>query len=154
MKKIIISILILSLLTLCSCGNETSATTTTAQTTAGTIIPTTKPVADKYADSKYLGKWYNAYSSSDVADFEFLSDGTAIYNGTTECTWEESGEEILINVSIDGEAMKMNGYFIIACDGFVCRATPENQHYLDSGEGVLQLEIMLTENTCIDCIQK
>jgi hypothetical protein len=159
MKKIIIPILILSLLALCSCGSETSTTSTTStlsttQTTDEISTPTTEPAADKYADSKYLGKWYNAYSSSDVADFELLSDGTAIYNGTTECTWEESGEEILIHVTIDGEAKEMKGYFIISCEGFSCRATPENQHYLDSGEGELQLEIMLTENTCIDCIQK
>ena len=31
--------------------------------------------------------------------------------------------------------------------------TDANMHYLDEG-GVLQLEIMLTENTCVDCVKK
>ena len=57
-------------------------------------------------------------------------------------------------MKIDGESREMKGYFVISGDGFVARATPENQHYLDDGKGELQLEIMLTENTCIDCVKK
>lgn len=150
MKKIILVLtLILTLVCLCSCGNSgeniTPSTTTTSSTESAT---------QKYENSKFLGKWYNAYSVSEVADFELLADGTAIHSGETKGTWSENGEEIVIDMTIDGEARKMKGYFIIAGDGFSCRATPENQHYIDDGEGELQLEIMLTETTCIDCVQK
>jgi hypothetical protein len=149
MKKFIsIAILILTICCLfgCTSGKTEKTTTTTAATT--------EKAPEKYADSKFLGKWYNAYSQDDVADFELKANGTAIYKGETEGQWTENGEEIVIEMNIDGETREMNGYFVISGDSFVARATPENQHYLDDNKGELQLEIMLTENTCIDCIKK
>jgi RNA polymerase sigma factor (sigma-70 family) len=72
----------------------------------------------------------------------------------SKAPWEELNEEILVKLTIDGEAKEIKGYFVISGVGFVARATPENQHYLDEGKGELQLEFMLTENTCIDCVKK
>lgn len=151
MKKlisIIALILIITCLFGCSDGKAEETTTTTTTST------TTEKANDKYADSKFTGKWYNTFSKEDVADFELKANGSAIYKGKTKGKWSEDGEEIVIKMKIDGESRKMKGYFVIAGDGFVARATPENQHYLDDGEGELQLEIMLTENTCIDCVKK
>ncbi len=137
------------LLCLCACTGTTEPETT--ETTA----PTTHKATEKYEDSKFVGKWYNTFSTSKTPDFKLLANGKAVYKGETEGKWKEVTEdEIEITLKIDGEARKMQGYFIIAGDGFSCRATPENQHYLDDGEGELQLEIMLTENTCIDCVKK
>ncbi len=150
MKKIIlIAILILTISCLFGCegGKSEETTTTTAATT-------TEKAPEKYEDSKFVGKWYNAYSDEKAPSFELKADGTAIYKGETKGKWTDEGEAITISMKIDGEKRKMSGYFIIAGDGFSCRATPENQHYLDDGEGELQLEIMLTENTCIDCVKK
>ena len=154
MKKIIsVAILILTICCLFGCsGDKTEENTTTTATS--TTEKVTEKVTGKYEDSKFLGKWYNTFSKEKTADFEFKADGTAIYKGKTKGKWTENGEEITIKMKIDGEAREMNAYFIIAGDGFVARATPENQHYLDDGEGELQLEIMLTENTCIDYVKK
>ncbi len=148
MKKfILITALILTISCLFGCsGDKKQDPTTTA--------PATEQVTGKYENSKFSGKWFNAYSAKDVADMELRTDGTAIYKGEAKGTWEEVGEEIVIKMKIDGEAREMKGYFIIAGDGFSCRATPDNQHYLDEGKGELQLEIMLTKNTCIDCVKK
>ena len=149
MKKIIIlAVLILSFICLFGCADGKTEETTT------TTSATTEKANDKYADSKFTGKWYNTFSKEDVADFELKANGSAIYKGKTKGKWIENGEEIVIKMKIDGESREMKGYFVIAGDGFVARATPENQHYLDDGEGELQLEIMLTENTCIDCVKK
>lgn len=142
-KLILIAILILTISCFFGCSvNKLEETTTSAPTT------------EKYQNSKFLGKWYNTYSKDSVADFELKADGSAVYKGKTKGTWTEQGEEIVIKMKIDGESREMKGYFVISGDGFVARATPENQHYLDDGKGELQLEIMLTENTCIDCIKK
>lgn len=153
MKKILsITILILAICCLLGCGNNKKNETTT--TTSSSTDKVTENVTKKYENSKFLGKWYNTFSKEKVADFELKADGTAIYKGKTKGTWTEKGEEITIKMKIDGEAREMNAYFVIAGKDFVARATPENQHFLDDGEGELQLEIMLTENTCIDCVKK
>ncbi len=150
MKKIILLLaLILTFACLFGC-----ASTKNEDATNDTTIATTEKNPDKYAGSKFVGKWYNAYSDEDVADFTLKADGSAVYKGKTKGKWTENGEEIIIKMKIDGESREMKGYFVISGDGFVARATPENQHYLDDGKGELQLEIMLTENTCIDCVQK
>ena len=139
MKKfVLISILILSFVCLFGCASSKNQNSS--------------PL--KYEGSKFVGKWYNAYSVGDIAEFELNADGSAVYKGETKGTWTENNEEIVIKMKIDDEAREMKGYFVIAGDGFVARATPENQHYLDEGKGELQLEIMLTENTCVDCVKK
>lgn len=149
MKKfILITSFILIAFCLCGCSNDKTDKPVT------TTATTTEKAPDKYADSKFLGKWYNAYSDEDTPSFTLKADGTAVYKGKTKGKWTENGEEITIKVKIDGKRQEMKGYFVISGDGFVARATPENQHYLDDGEGELQLEIMLTENTCIDCVKK
>ena len=150
MKNFILFVILIS--TICclfGCSGDK-----TEENTSTTIASTTEKATEKYADSKFVGKWYNAFSKEKVADFELKADGTAVYKGKTKGKWSENGEEIVIKMKIDGEAREMKGYFVISGDGFVARATPENQHYLDDGEGELQLEIMLTENTCIDCVKK
>lgn len=153
MKKIIlITTLILTILFLFGCSDSIGKDSPT--TSAPATEKATEKIAEKYADSKFIGKWYNAYSSDDVADFVLKADGTAVYKGKTKGKWTENGEEIVIKMKIDGKSREMKAYFIIAGDGFSCRATPENQHYLDDGEGELQLEIMLTKDTCIDCVKK
>ena len=126
MKKFLsISALFVLILCLCSCGGKGNADTTATTTSA-----TTKKVSEIYENSKFLGKWYNAYSTDKVADFELLADGTAIHKGKTKGTWSENGETITIKIEIDGKKQELPGYFIIAGDGFSCRATKENQHYL------------------------
>ena len=150
MKKFLsISVLILMVVCLFGCSNDK-----TQETLTTTDATTTQKAPEKYADSKFLGKWYNAYSKEDVADFVLKADGSAVYKGKTKGNWSENGEEIVIKMEIDGEAREMKGYFVIAGDGFVARANEQNQHFLDEGKGELQLEIMLTENTCIDCVKK
>lgn len=115
----------------------------------------TTPQKDaKYKDSKYVGKWYNADSPEETLVYELKDDGTATYEGKHKGTWEETDNGISIVITKDKKEVKMTGYFIIAGKGFVARVTPENQHYLDEGKGELQLEFMLTEKTCVDCIKK
>lgn len=148
MKKFISILLILvAVLTLCACGQKDTETDTTTQRTENT----TEAI---YKDSKYLGKWYNADAAEEILIYEFLADGTAIYEGAHNGTWVDNGDDITITVKKDKKDITMTGYFVIAGDGFVARANEQNQHYLDDGEGELQLEIMLTENTCVDCVKK
>lgn len=109
---------------------------------------------DKYTNSKYTGVWYNADSADEKLVYELKADGTAIYEGTHKGVWEETDNGISITITKDKKEVKMTGYFVIAGDGFVARATEQNQHYLDEGKGELQLEIMLTKNTCVDCVKK
>ncbi|MBR2876764.1 MAG: hypothetical protein IKC01_06480 [Clostridia bacterium] len=85
---------------------------------------------------------------------ELKADGSAIYQGTHKGTWKDNTDNISINVKIDGKDTAMTGYFVISGEGFVARATDENMHYLDEGKGELQLEIMLTDKTCVDCVKR
>lgn len=148
MKKFIVCfILALSLLSLCACGNNVN------DNTASTATPTTEKEHGKYADSKYLGSWYNADSPEDELICTLNDDGSATFKNDDNALWEESQTGITITTTIEGISVNLEGYFVIAGDGFVARATEANMHYLDEG-GVLQLEIMLTENTCVDCIKK
>ena len=152
MKKFILFILVLAaLVAFCSC---TSKQDSTDKATTETKVSTEATTEKIYKDSKFLGKWYNTFSKEAIADFELNADGSAIYKGKTKGKWTDNGDDIIIKMKIDGEYREMKGYFVIAGDGFVARATPENQHYLDEGKGELQLEIMLTENTCIDCVKE
>lgn len=110
---------------------------------------------DIYADSQYLGKWYNADTADEILVIELNADGTALYEGTHKGTWTENvTDDITINLTIDEKETTMTGYFVISGEGFVARATDENMHYVDEGKGELQLEIMLTEKTCVDCVKK
>ncbi len=137
MKIIKIFSVLMAILMLCSCtANSTSDDT------------------GKYANSKYTGVWYNADSADEKLVYELKADGTAIYEGTHKGVWEETDNGISITITKDKKEVKMTGYFVIAGDGFVARATEQNQHYLDEGKGELQLEIMLTKNTCVDCVKK
>ena len=137
MKIIKIFSVLMTILMLCSCtANSTSEDT------------------GKYAKSKYTGVWYNADSADEKLVYELKADGTAIYEGTHKGVWEETDNGISITITKDKKEVKMTGYFVIAGDGFVARATEQNQHYLDEGKGELQLEIMLTKNTCVDCVKK
>lgn len=137
MKIIKIFSVLMAILMLCSCtANSTSDDT------------------GKYANSKYTGVWYNADSADEKLVYELKADGTAIYEGTHKGVWEETDNGISITITKDKKEVKMTGYFVIAGDGFVARATEQNQHYLDEGKGELQLEFMLTKNTCVDCVKK
>lgn len=137
MKIIKIFSVLMAILLLCSCtANSTSDDT------------------GKYANSKYTGVWYNADSADEKLVYELKADGTAIYEGTHKGVWEETDNGISITITKDKKEVKMTGYFVIAGDGFVARATEQNQHYLDEGKGELQLEFMLTKNTCVDCVKK
>ena len=148
MKKFILILTIFSLLIcLCACsGNADGSTTTTSPAT-------TEKATGKYAQSKYLGSWYNADSAKSELICTLNDDGTATFKTDTKATWEETQTGIAITATIDGAKTTMEGYFVIAGEGYVARATDANMHYLDEG-GVLQLEIMLTENTCVDCVKK
>lgn len=150
MKKFIIPILIITLITsvvlFAGCGNTTEAETTT------TTEATTEKAPGKYANSEYLGSWYNA-DSDETLVCKLNDDGTAIFKDDKKATWEETQTGITITTTVDGKKVTMEGYFVIAGDGYVARATEANMHYLDEG-GVMQLEIMLTETTCVDCIKK
>ena len=150
MKKFVIPFLIVTLTValflFTGCGNKTEAETTT------TTPITTQKAPGKYADSKYLGSWYNA--DADKALICTLNDdGTAKFKDDAKATWAETQTGITITSTIDGTKVTMEGYFVIAGEGYVARATDTNMHYLDEG-GTLQLEIMLTENTCVDCVRK
>ena len=128
----------------------TGCSSTTEKNT--TVAPTTQKAPGKYADSEYLGSWYNA--DADQALICTLNDdGTAIFKDDKKATWEENATGITITATVDGEKVNMEGYFVISGEGYVARATDANMHYLDE-DGTLQLEIMLTENTCVDCVKK
>lgn len=150
MKKVIIpliiSMLTVSMLLFSGCENSTEAESTT------TVAPTTQKAPDKYADSEYLGSWYNA-DAEDTLICTLNDDGTATFKDDKKATWTETDTGITITTTVEGKETKMEGYFVIAGDGYVARATEANMHYLDEG-GYLQLEIMLTENTCVDCVKK
>jgi len=140
MKKVIsISICILMILCFCSCGNSDP----------GTTEPT-----ELYAGSQFLGKWYNAYVESKTPVFDIKADGTLIYNGNIKATWTENNNRIIINVDTNATNSQFTGYFVIAGDGFSAEATDENMHYIDEGKGVLQLEVMVSDDMCINCIKK
>ena len=148
MKKrttLLIVLLIALLLIFSGCNNE-------SEVQATNVAPTTQKAPGKYADSKYLGSWYNA-----DADNNFIctlnDDGTAVFKEDKNATWAETTTGITITSTVNGAKATMDGYFVIAGDGYVARATEANMHYLDEG-GTLQLEIMLTENTCVDCVKK
>ncbi len=149
MRKIITSLLIavtitsLLLFSGCNSNNETEATT---------VAPTTQKVPGKYADSEYLGTWYNA-DADDTFICTLNDDGTAVFKTAKKATWAETATGITITATVDGTKSTMEGYFVIAGEGYVARATETNMHYLNEG-GVLQLEIILTENTCVDCVKK
>ncbi len=143
MKILRIFSIMLVILLLCSCSQAT--TTDDAGNEAN--LP--------FADSQYLGKWYNADTKEEMLIMELNADGTALYQGTHKGTWKENAtNDITINLVIDEKETTMTGYFVISGDGFVARATDENMHYLEDGKGELQLEIMLTEKTCVDCMKK
>lgn len=148
MKKVIIPLLIVALaatlFVFAGCGNNTGATTTET---------TTEKAPGKYAESEYLGSWYNADADEEELICTLNDDGTATFRGDAKATWEETQAGITITATVDGAQATMEGYFVIAGDGYVARATDANMHYLDEG-GTLQLEIMLTENTCVDCVKK
>ena len=150
MKKIITLFLtiavISSVLLFAGCkGDADNAPETTAPTT-------TEKAPGKYADSEYVGEWCNA--DADKATICTLNDdGTAIFKDDKKATWEETEAGITITATVDGTKTTMEGYFVIAGEGYVARATDANMHYLDEG-GTLQLEIMLTDTTCVDCIKK
>ena len=150
MKKIIFPILIVTLIAsiflFTGCGSTTEAETTT------TTEATTEKAPGKYADSEYLGSWYNA-DSDETLVCKLNDDGTVIFKDDKKATWEETQTGITITAIVDGEKATMEGYFVIAGEGYVARATEANMHYLDEG-GVMQLEIMLTETTCVDCVKK
>lgn len=148
-KKVVIPILIvlltLSLSLFVGCENTSEAETTTT-------VPTTEKAPGKYADSEYLGSWYNA-DAKDILICTLNDDGTATFKGDEKATWTETETGITITSSVDGKKTTKEGYFVIAGEGYVARATDANMHYLDEG-GIIQLEIMLTENTCVDCVKK
>ena len=152
MKKFIsIMLVLLAVVSLCACNSKKPSEETETKKPEKTTEETTEAI---YKDSKYLGKWYNADTTEEMLVCELLADGTAIYEGTHKGTWVDNGEDITILVKKDKKDVTMTGYFVISGDGFVARANEENQHYLDEGKGEIQLEIMLTENTCVDCVKK
>ena len=147
MKKILISLLTLVILTsiFTSCGIPPKAPETITEAT-------TEKVPGKYADSEYLGTWYNADAVKKELICKLNDDGTATFKKDKKAKWEETETGIKITTKVDGKKATLDGYFVIAGDGYVARATEANMHYLDEG-GELQLEIMLTENTCVDCVK-
>lgn len=147
MKKVIlIAVLLFSILCFLGCSGEADKENTT-------IPSTTEKPTGKNADSEYLGTWYNADAAQEELICTLNDDGTATFKSDVKSTWEETQTGVTITTTVDGAQTTMEGYFVIAGDGYVARATEANMHYLDEG-GTLQLEIMLTENTCVDCIKK
>ena len=141
-KSISIALFVVMAITLCSCSLSQNSNNGDSVDTNAT-------------ESKFVGTWLNADTVERKVEFEIKDDGKVIYQEKTEGTWEENGKDhITIKLTIDGEERTMDSYFVIVGDGFVARANDENQHYLDDGEGVLELEIMLTESTCVDCIKE
>lgn len=153
MEKIISSlcafVLIVSLFALVGCGktDKSNNTSTTAP------VSTTEKAPGKYADSEFVGSWYNADAEKNEIVCKLNDDGTATFKADKKATWEETQTGITITTKVEGKKTTLEGYFVIAGDGYVARATEANMHYLDEG-GELQLEIMLTKNTCVDCIKK
>ena len=148
MKKrtpLLIVLLIASIFLFNGCNNGSDVQATT-------VAPTTQKAPGKYADSKYLGSWYNA-DANEAFVCTLKDDGTATFKEDKNATWAETATGITITSTVNGVKATMEGYFVIAGDGYVARATEANMHYLDEG-GTLQLEIMLTENTCVDCVKK
>lgn len=152
MKKFVIPILIFALVfsmfLFTGCVKATDSSTKTKTTTEAT----TEKAPGKYANSEYLGSWYNA-EANETLICKLNDDGTATFKDDKKATWEETQAGITITTTVDGKKVTKEGYFVIAGEGYVARATEANMHYLDKG-GELQLEIMLTENTCVDCIKK
>lgn len=150
MKKTVIPFLIviltISVVLFAGCDNSTKAETTTTETT-------TEKASGKYAGSEYLGSWYNADTAEETLVCKLNDDGSAVFKDDKNATWEETQTGITITAKVNSEKVTMEGYFVITGDGYVARATDANMHYLDEG-GTLQLEIMLTENTCVDCEKK
>lgn len=145
---ICLSCLILIMFASCSQNNTTNGETEPENTES-------TAAADIYADSEFTGVWYNADSTEEKVEFELNADGTATFRGESTGTWEPNDVDgITVKVTVDGKETTMNGYFVIAGDGFVARYNEENQHYIDDGEGEKQLEVMITENTCVDCIKQ
>ena len=149
MKKLIITFLLIVLVIFVALfsgcnGNKTEAETTTPETT--------QKLPGKYAESKYIGAWYNADADNSLI-CTLNDDGSAVFKDDKNATWEENESGIIITAIVDKKETKMEGYFVIAGEGYVARATDANMHYLNEG-GTLQLEIMLTESTCVDCIRK
>ncbi len=148
MKKLAFALMIVFIcvcLSSCTDNKKADTPTTTSETT-------TQKAPGKYAESKYLGTWCNA-SNRDELVCELKDDGTASFRGDTSATWEETPAGVVITSTVDGKKTTMEGYFVIVGEGYVARATETNMHYLDEG-GVMQFEIMLTENTCVDCVKK
>ena len=111
MKKIVIPILIVMLFVLfAGCGNNTEAETTTTETT-------TEKAPGKYADSEYLGTWYNA-DADETFICKLKDDGTARFKDDKKAKWEETQTGITITATVDGEKVTMDGYFVIAGDGY------------------------------------
>ncbi len=150
MKKTVIPILMvilaISVFLFAGCDNNTKAETTTTETV-------TEKTPGKYANSEYLGAWYNADAAEETLVCKLNDDGSAVFKDDKKATWEETQTGITITAKENGEKVTMEGYFVITGDGYVARATDTNMHFLDEG-GTLQLEIMLTENTCVDCVKK
>ena len=154
MKKFSFCILcVLFIFTLGSCSGKNDGKTEGKATNSN--ISESSTVSEKYADSEFAGVWYNADSAEEKVEFELNADGTATFRGESTGTWEPNDVDgITVKVTVDGKETTMNGYFVIAGEGFVARYNEENQHYIDDGEGEKQLEVMITENTCVDCIKQ
>lgn len=150
MKRVIIPLLLAFVLAtfflFSGCGNTAEKETTAA-------VTTTEKVPGKYADSEYLGAWYNADSPEKTLICKLNDDGTAKFKNDKKAKWTETDSGITITAKVDGKKTTMEGYFVIVGDGYAARKTEENMHYLDEG-GEVQLEIMLTETTCVDCVKK
>lgn len=150
MKKIIALLLAITILSSVMLFAGCNAN---ADKAAETTVPsTTEKALGKYADSEFLGEWCNADADKSLI-CTLNDDGTAIFKDDEKATWEETETGISITATVDGNKTTMEGYFVIAGEGYVARATDANMHYLDEG-GTLQLEIMLTDTTCVDCVKK
>lgn len=153
MKKLLPLLLVLIFIfTLAACSGENGGQKDGKVTDSN--ASETSIVSEKYADSEFCGVWINADTKKETVEFELKADGTAVMREKDAGTWEPTDEGIKITVTADGKETEMNGYFIIAGDGFAARYNDANLHYIEDGKGEKQLEIMLTENTCVDCIKK
>jgi hypothetical protein len=102
--------------------------------------------------NEYVKKGDTIISGSIYLNEEIKEVTKALGEIYGEVWYKISVEYPIINV--DKKETVMTGYFVISGEGFVARATEENMHYLDESKGELQLEIMLTEKTCVDCVKK